>query len=256
MSWTRVNRSTPCPICTRTTWCTIGERGVCCMRIESGRPMKNGGWLHVSDAAPRIERRHAQPTVSLSNPDALLTRWRADTTPEQVAGLAEDLGVKATALGALGAVYSATREAWAFPMRDGAGRTVGIRLRASGRKWAVDGSREGLFYGDSLSGIPLICEGPTDCAAAISIGFNAVGRPSCTGGVQHVRDLLTRLEVAKAIIVSDDDEPGRRGAVRLAAAIALPHKILAVPAKDLRDFVRAGATGALVRDMLKRQEWQ
>lgn len=228
------------------------------MRVESPRPTSNGGWLHASDAAPRPERRRAPPTVSLSNPDALLTRWRAETTPERVAGLAADLGVKAAALGALGAVYSVTREAWAFPMRDGAGRTVGIRLRASGgRKWAVDGSREGLFYSDDIAAGPaLICEGPTDCAAAISIGFNAVGRPSCTGGVEHVRNLLARLEVSKAIIVSDDDTPGRRGALKLAESLSCRRKILAVPAKDLRDFVRAGATGAVIRDMLKQQEWQ
>lgn len=257
MSWSRVTRGRPCPVCGKPSWCTIGERGVCCMRVESTRPARNGGWMHPLDARASEQRRTLPPPARLHNPDALLARWRADTTPALVSTLASDLHVTAGSLRDLGAVWAAAREAWAFPMRDGAGKTVGIRLRAAGgRKWAVSGSCEGLFYDPDLTGPALICEGPTDAAAAMTLGFNAVGRPSCTGGVRQIADLLERREIDRAIIIADDDTPGRRGALRLAEELTMRTKVLAVPAKDLREFVRLGATGRMIREMLKGQNWR
>ena len=256
--WTRVTRKAPCPICQKPDWCTIGERGVCCMRIQSPKPMRNGGFFHATARMDDLRPfRPARPTPTLRQAADLLARWQASTTPAQIKTLAGDLGVTMAALEALGAAWAAPREAWAFPMRDGTGKVVGIRLRSASRKWAVAGSAEGLFYpaGDFAPGTALVCEGPTDCAAALSLGFSAVGRPSCTGGVHQLRALFARAGIHRAIIIADNDTPGRTGATRMADALDLPHKILALPAKDLRDFVRAGATAALLREMLRWQSW-
>jgi len=46
--WRRVSRQSPCSVCGRADWCTFTSDGTaaCCMRVESQRPLKNGGWLH------------------------------------------------------------------------------------------------------------------------------------------------------------------------------------------------------------------
>jgi hypothetical protein len=78
-------------------------------------------------------------------------------------------------------------------MMDVAGRVQGIRLRFSnGRKLAVRGGREGLFVPSGLAATNqlLICEGPTDTAALLDLGFAAVGRPSCAGGTRLLVELL------------------------------------------------------------------
>lgn len=46
MNWVRVKRNKPCPICGRPDWCSVSEDGtvVVCMRTESPKPCKSGGW--------------------------------------------------------------------------------------------------------------------------------------------------------------------------------------------------------------------
>jgi DNA primase len=135
-------------------------------------------------------------------------------------------------------------------MRGAAGEVVGIRLRRpDGFKFAVQGGREGLFLpataGDGYS--PLyVCEGPTDAAALLDMGFRSVvGRPSCTGGVKLLIELVRRRRPLEVVIVADGDEPGRRGADNLASvlvAYASAVRVVAPPAgvKDVRDWLRAG----------------
>ena len=59
----------------------------------------------------------------------------------------------------------------AFPMRDGEGAVTSIRLRnpATGRKWSVKGSRDGLFYARGFKNEKheelVVLEGPSDTAA-------------------------------------------------------------------------------------------
>jgi hypothetical protein len=57
-------------------------------------------------------------------------------------------------------------------MNDGKRSVIGIRLRNDlGRKWAVTGSRQGLFLpGPHPGQTVLIVEGPTDAAAAVDLG--------------------------------------------------------------------------------------
>jgi hypothetical protein len=141
--------------------------------------------------------------------------------------------------------------AWTFPMAGADGRTRGIRLRMhDGSKLSVRGGREGLFLPVGLPDRPallVVTEGPTDAAAALSLGFAAVGRPSCSGGAEHVADLVRRVRPACVVIAADRDGPGVAGASALAdrlVPLVREVRVITAPAphKDLRDAFRAGLT--------------
>ncbi|HEV2296868.1 MAG TPA: toprim domain-containing protein [Tepidisphaeraceae bacterium] len=143
-------------------------------------------------------------------------------------------------------------------MVDAAGVVIGIRLRTlAGDKYAVKGGREGLFLPRALrgGGALYITEGPTDCAAMLDLGLDAVGRPSCTGGAHHLVTLIRRLRPREVVIVGDDDDPGRRGAESL-AVILLAHsvqlRVIYPPpeAKDVRIWKIAGAIAADVEALV------
>jgi phage/plasmid primase-like uncharacterized protein len=154
-------------------------------------------------------------------------------------------------------------------MRDGNGKVVGVRLRADdGRKWAVKGSREGLFYPERVpvDHVAVVCEGPTDTAAALTLGLWAVGRPSCMGGVDLLHALCARLLITHLIIIPDNDAPKRRpggwwqpgidGARRMIQAVRLPYKLCVPQAKDIRAWVQAGATRNDFDYLTEQQAWR
>jgi phage/plasmid primase-like uncharacterized protein len=172
--------------------------------------------------------------------------------------LAVVLGVSIGSLMRLGAGWSPKYRGWSFPMSNATGDTLGIRLRLpSGRKLSVKGGKEGLFIPEGIEphGLLLVCEGPTDTAALLDLGFNAVGRPSCSGGVKLLVDLLRKLKPSDVVIVADADAPGQRGAASLATALVAycsDVRIIAPPAgvKDAREWKRSGATSAVVQSAI------
>ena len=281
--WVRVARQRPCPICKKPDWCTYTSDGrvVCCMRVEGGRALRNGGWLHrVGDrgvsGGPTLPARAgtARATcgcgVAVFDAAAYHAGLRERGDWRDVDGLALSLGLCPYALATLQPAWDHWHDAWAFPMRDGTGKVVGIRLRGNdGRKWAVKGSREGLFFDPAAGRVleVMFCEGPTDTAAAISLGFAAVGRPSCTGAVDLARAFCFRHGVKRVILMADQDAPhwrpggaewypGRDGAQRLAAALGLPFKMVMPPAKDLRQWVIEGATAAAAAMVVGNAVWR
>lgn len=277
--WKRVTRSHPCPICTKPDWCLYaGPDGdpdaAICARIESEKRCGEAGWLHrLRDDDFRLPRRRQRKVRQRSAPVArpelarLAESCIRAVDDDALAELADGLGVSVDALQRVGIGWT-TRESlrqatgmglsspgcWTFPMRDAAGGIVGVRLRLpSGKKLSIRGSREGLFLpvdlprGERL----LVCEGPTDTAALLDLGFAAVGRPSCTGGVRLLVDLLGRLRPVETVIVADADPPGRRGADNLASVLTAycpAVRVITPPPehKDARNWKRAGATGELV----------
>jgi DNA primase len=124
-------------------------------------------------------------------------------------------------------------------------RLVGIRMRGTdGRKWAIKGSKQGLFIPKDLpeNKVLFICEGPTDTAAMLDLGFAAVGRPSCLGATDLIAEIANKRHV---IVVADGDTPGKDGASRLAYAIrniAYKVGIVSPPGdyKDVRAWYRGG----------------
>jgi len=183
----------------------------------------------------------------------MLRRFERDTRTAEVEILAASLGVSPGSLSRLGVAWAAPHRAWAFPMCNALRETIGVRLRAeNGKKWAVRGSHNGLFWPDHLgSGGPLLlCEGPTDVAALLDLGYDAIGRPSCAGAVEIVIEVVRALNRREVVIVADTDGPGIDGADRLAQALTdaghRPKVIQPLQDKDARAWKQAGATRAVV----------
>lgn len=264
-----VTRRKPCPVCGHPRhkpqgWCLRDEAHglVICPHSESGlRLVGDAGWLHRVDGGGFIETttwapKYEPPAVTIDAAkyaqqfqDAL-----GDAQAETIAGT---LGVGLDSLGRLGFGYDAEHDAVSFPMRNAYGEIVGIRLRGSdGSKWAVRGSRQGIFYPHDREpqNTVLLCEGPTDTAALLDLGFDAVGRPSCNSGNQIVADLLARQRRVSAVVVADHDGPGEQGAHTLAdlliRVVDSVKVIEPLRAKDAREWRRKGATRALVETVI------
>jgi hypothetical protein len=262
--WTRVSRKDRCPVCGNSSWCTYTDSVVLCMRVESNRSklLKSGetGWIHrVGEETPArpstVEREDKVP--STINSSALIRDWSSATPRGLMAQLAVKLGVNMEAMDMLNCCWAKPHRAWAFPMSDGYGNYVGIRLRAeSGAKWAVRGSHQGIFLPRAgAQENMLIVEGPTDAAAGLSIGFFTVGRPSCSGGAQHLIAAIRRLGVREAVIVSDNDDPGTKGASMLAQLLPVRSCLVLLPTKDLRQFVNAGGNKVTLNALIKGCLW-
>ncbi|MFZ1933323.1 MAG: toprim domain-containing protein [Thermoguttaceae bacterium] len=270
--WQRVSKRRPCPVCDKPDWCMyVGPEdsptAAICARTESAKRCGEGGWLHVlrNDGPTWAPwRRSIQVAVRKMNAatatdftDLTTAAWAA-APPMAVERLAGSLGVSVSSLNRLDIGWLGNRRAWCFPMRDADGKVLGVRLRyPNNRKLSVKGGKEGLFIpvGIDTHGLLLIAEGPTDTAALLDLGFSVVGRPSCTGGVKLLVELVRTLKPSGVVIVADTDAPGQRGAETLAAvlvAYAASVRIIAPPlgVKDAREWRRSGATAADVRQAI------
>lgn len=285
LAWIRVSRSAPCPVCGRPDWCgTTADGALChCMRVPSARRSRDGGWLHVLVEMPRERRPDAARAVPVRRDEPDVARFEAWWRERRrlwdwrdCDGLSLALGVSMESLERLGACYDPMHSAWAFPMRDGGGRIVGIRLRTyEGRKFALTGSRQGIFTPDGLApdrecGV-CVLEGPTDAAAALSLGLPAVGRPSCSGGLDELAGLFRRIRCRRFTVVADSDAPkrrpdgsawypGREGAEALAEALSrslgAPCRVVYPPAKDMRAWLGRGCTRAEFDSVARGARWR
>jgi hypothetical protein len=219
---------------------------------------RNDGFLHVlkesvADAERRVKR--VQWAIELPAPPGdlgpMAEACRQKLSPSRLSELAATLGLTETALAAFGVGWSELYGGcFSFPMQCNNGQVVGIRLRKpDGTKLAVKGGREGLFVPTTFcpDGTLVIAEGPTDAAAMLDLGFNAIGRPSCTGGTKYISRIIQAGDFKSVVIAADADTPGQRGAIDLAIQIAADIesvKIVTPPAivKDVRAWKRAGAT--------------
>lgn len=254
--WARVTRQHPCPICKKHDWCTMCSKYVCCMRVESPKPSKNGGWLHAIETAAPVQlppRAHdTRPTI---NATAIMRDLQAKTDDLDLMKFANRIGVNWQTLRAIGTAWAPRFNAWAFPMKDAYNNTVGIRLRNDvGEKWAVKGSRAGLFYDVPPVGEVWICEGPTDTAAALTLGARAIGRPSCRGSEDEILTLIRQCN--RVLIVSDNDGPGWSGAEQLQAKIRALSLIWSPPTKDLRSFLTHGGSMSLLQSLINGLKWK
>ena len=256
----RVSRRHPCPICGKPDWCLVASDGsaAICPRVCEGSVKRVGeaGYLHILRDDPDWPRRARMRTIRVDLPDRsqrdfgpLAAEYAAAVEETKLEAFAECLGLSVDSLIRLGIGWSTQHGAWSFPMRGSDMNVRGIRLRSmTGRKWAVTGSRDGLFIPNGLcfTGPLCICEGPTDTAAMLALGFETVGRPSCTGGTKLLAELVRRKGPPALVIVADSDGPGERGAEALAStllplcgAVRLIHPPEGI--KDARAWKRAGA---------------
>ncbi|MHC4544549.1 MAG: toprim domain-containing protein [Planctomycetota bacterium] len=262
--WIRVSKSKPCKICSRSDWCAVSanDKIAHCMRTESSKPCKSGGWIHNLDDSQLIStvpKRMPKPIVR-SEPSkdffSLARQYQHNLTDLTV--LSKDLGISIESLKRLEVGWDGRN--YTFPMRNGNDRIVGIRLRRNGSKYCVTGSKTALFWPDGVvvdSKQPLwICEGESDCAALLDLGFDAIGRPSCNSGTHDIKTILARYN-RDVIIMADKDKavtrpdgpvyyPGIEGALRLAEAIKSIVRsvkcVLPAVGTDIREWVQNGAT--------------
>ena len=194
--------------------------------------------------------------------------------------IAGDLNMCAADIDRLGVGRSAFYGAWCFPMLDGAGDVVGIRLRSYGGsdKWAVGGSHDGLFYDPDVQPLEreyngvngreiVVVEGTTDCIAGYCLGLPCVGRSACATGADALKELCARLMVNRVTIVSDNDDykfrpdgtpwrPGIEGAQALARQLRRTYRIVTPPKKDLREWYYSGLNAETFWMVADFQQWR
>lgn len=284
-NWHNASKKEPCPICQKTDWCSLSNDGILCVckRVPSPYPTKSGnGWIHVLKDAPREERVYKPlPKRRLFDAEKTMENFRKEFLFSNLLPvLAKDIDLLSTSVDKFECGFSSFHSAWAFPMRDGDEKVVGIRLRQKGssKKWSVAGSQDGLFISrgltpreavyNGLKGKELfIVEGATDAIAGLSLGLPCVGRSSCNTGGEHLLRLCERLRVSRVTIIADNDsyktredgslwKPGLEGAKKLAQKLKRVYRIIIPPKKDLREWVQCGATQAMILKICDLQKWQ
>jgi 5S rRNA maturation endonuclease (ribonuclease M5) len=227
-----------------------------CPREEKGSVayIEGSGWLHKfgDDDAPKPRLRVSPKPLPEHNQilAEIYANMRRQAAKDVIESLSRDLGVSSKSLDLLGVGYSKIKDSFVFPMTRQGRRFLGIRYRnRDGSKYAQKGSKQGLFIPQSftLAKAVVICEGPTDTAAMLDLGFNAVGRPSCNSGDRLLKDLVQSNPVA---IVADNDGPGVDGAKRLALKLNKSCIITPKGAKDAREWVASGATRGDVLELI------
>jgi hypothetical protein len=259
----RVSKENPCPVCGKSDWCLVAKDGTAaiCQRIQEGSVKSCGdaGYLHILADRPKTQQHHSQRkfTVGQDKPDrdftALQQQYSHQITDEQLNCLGQQLGVSTQSLKRLCIGWDG--QAYTFPMSNSFSKIIGIRRRfPNGYKVSVKGSKTGLFIPAELpsEGLLLICEGPTDTAAALDLGFDVIGRPNCNSCV----DMTARFAKGrKVVIIGDNDEVGKTGAEKVAGKLLLhcsSVKVIYPPdkIKDLRQWLRAGLTSGQLQQII------
>lgn len=110
-------------------------------------------------------------------------------------------------------------EAFTWPMRNEFFEVTGIQRRFMDRKKrSVKGSQLGCIIPDTIdfSDVILVCEGVSDTATVLDLGFEAIGRPGACTCYEIAASVLTG---CKALIIPDNDVAGIKGARALAREV-------------------------------------
>lgn len=149
--------------------------------------------------------------------------------------------------------------AYTFPMRNGEGKIIGIRKRPRkdiSRKHAAKDSTLGIFIPEGVKpcNVQLINEGESDVAAALTLGFSAIGTPGAGAVLKQVVRFLQQSPIVCPCITGDNDAAGMSGAEKLADGLlegGIPCRVLIPPEPygDLREWL---TRGGLTREGLLR----
>lgn len=287
MIWAHATPANPCPICGKEDWCTYGDKAMLCQRVESKWPANNGGWYHYYGESKPEYIPQAKAAPKRINATELMKGCVNDLATYNFT----TLGVSYQSLVDLGTGYSSRHKALAFPMSDGDGNYIGIRLRNSaGFKWAITGGNNGIFLPQVISNytkIAYLPEGPTNTAALLTIGLFAIGRPNSKSGNEFIKSALKRLGIYRVVIVADNDElkntkclkcgglinnnlckdcknnqktfrPGLEGAIKLKKELGLASVIWMPPSplKDVRQYLIKGGTKQMIESEIKNKVWK
>jgi hypothetical protein len=276
MSWIRVSRKKPCPICGEPDGCVISPDGcVClCSREPSdkliGEPFA-GGYKHILNKES-IGRKFCKVFTKSSEPKIKPEEWHkkmvyycSGMTLTDWMLISQNLGLPAMALTRyFVGKYPCDRPAFTHPMWTGWGKLCGIRIcDLNGNKWSVTGSRNGLFIPTVLTGeSPLIIpEGRSEPIALTALGFDTIGRFSCCGGLEDIKVFLRKNPYKQVVIMSDNDVahyhkdgsiyfPGQEGAAKLSGQLG-GLQVIKPPFKDMRAWYNKGAVRQDVLELIK-----
>lgn len=229
-----------CPVCDHKGHCGHTEDGaVRCMRVQEPpadwRRVKDtdaeGGTVFRRSDEPVLRSPLRQPKKATGPyPDRIddARRCSENISDQQVQQLAEELGVTPDSLRSIGVGWDKTQGSFTFPEKDADRRVIGVNRRhLDGSKKMPHGHHRGLVIPAGFDSMPdpvFVPEGPTDVAAHLTIGLNAVGRPSNTGGVKHLAELLKDRAVIFVLGEQDQrddgDYPGLKGAHAVARGLS------------------------------------
>jgi len=178
--------------------------------------------------------------------------FQRQVDPDLLKAFADKLGVTPESLKKLGIGRDREGKAWIFSERNAEGEIIGISKRPdTGKKHMVKDSQRGLtmiwpldaYAGSSPNSPILIVEGATCTAAGIDLDFTTIGRHTAMGGLEH---LIPPLRGRHIVIVGENDDAGRMGAIKIANGLvdaAATLKIIYPPegVKDLRSWKNAPA---------------
>jgi hypothetical protein len=148
---------------------------------------------------------------------------------------------------------------WHIDERNAQGEVIGTARRlGNGEKHFLPGGKRGLIcvwpidsYAGTSAGHPLlICEGASDTAAAMSMGFDAVGVPMAGQCADWVAEVVGT-DRPYVVIVEDSGDAGKRNTAALVAALrpfCKQLKVLRMP-EGVKDF-RAWRIGGAARDTI------
>lgn len=243
--YVRVTPEFVCPICGHDDWCLVNNEGTgaICNRESSDSPRGDAGHFHLLDGSdpPPVEARVKKDLIPKSRLKTFQVVWQQQLTSNLLTQLSQQLGLKPEALRGVGLGWRG--DCYTFPMHDAQRQITGFRLRSpSGFKWTLAGTENGIFlpYPILQHHTLLVCEGPTDLAAALELGYLAIGRPNCTSLKEETKKLIVRLAPEHVIIVADGDGPGIVGAEQFQDYLApniQARVIVPMLHNDLREFV-------------------
>lgn len=244
-----------CPICGKQKWCMVSVDGkwAICGKTSEGA-VKHYSYGHLHKISGQIEVKVTKSPPPILKPKeyikAVYSRMASGITCLEP--LALSLGLQAAVLLNLGARKFPDKDVWGFPMYTDRGEMIGIKCRNLARKkWCVKGSQLGLYipwvyHKDK----PLVvCEGESDTAAALQMGYNTLGRPSVTCGQDYIQGyidnntLIKNKGTLKIYVAADRDESGigLKEAGLLADKLNPKGTVLYNPAyKDLREWMLSG----------------
>lgn len=267
-NYARVSRSRPCPVCNKPDWCLIardGSHAICARVSLGGVYCGEPGYKHQL-----TNQRAVTPSPMMRDrvdfdASGYAQRFERAITPAQLELTAHELGVSSYSLQRLRMGWCAEHDAPAFPMWL-RGDICGIRIRKDGAKFCIVDSRNGFFLPRGLSDAIdtlYVVEGPTDTAAALDLGLDAIGKPNASACTDELIRILQSKQPELTVFMGENDRPDSRGkaagidgplaqckravASGLNAVFVLPPR-----GKDLREWKNAhGATRGMIEKIVE-----
>jgi hypothetical protein len=290
--WLRVDRRNKCSVCGHDSWCTYSaERNIAiCPRRREGSMGEVWSWegdnkISFVGFKHKLDRTKPIVTGDIPNTPAapivrndtlrgyqrdnmrdceLMLKYQAkvlgvtyESLLELCAGIDFAYGKKTTD-GEVEWIRSNRRDpaVLTFPMVKPGTGIVGIRKRhLNGKKFSEKGSRGGVIVQRRYTDDPLclVVEGPSDAAAAITLGFDVIARPQALGCEKWLADSLVGLGKTDVFIWTDNprfdgdkDHVSIRGATTFCEYLSARSDwkgtviVATPPTKDLRRWLNTG----------------